>query len=174
MSRQTTLFELHHIIQISMGWENYHLYEFMCNGRRIGEPSEAFEEFGFGGEKLLDATDVRLEYIVSEAKEKFTYEYDFGDGWRHTIAVEQFLPRDKKTNYPSCTARKLNCPPEDCGGIPGFYALLDVLADKRHPERKAMLEWLGGSYDPESFDKEATNQRLNHLAEYIKDWRSEQ
>jgi len=162
VDKRTTFFGLHHIIQITMGWDNYHLYEFKCNNYRIGEPNEEFDDFGFGGDKLLDATEVTLDSIITETKEKFHYEYDFGDGWIHQIEVEKFLPRNNKTNYPNCIDGKLNCPPEDCGGIPGFYNLLEIISNKRHPERKEMLDWLGGSYDPEYFDKDEVNEELRN------------
>ena len=71
------------------------------------------------------------------------YLYDFGDSWEHESLIKKRLLRNKQMNYPVCVDGKLNCPPEDCGGIPGFYELLRILSDKRHPERKKMLAWLG-------------------------------
>lgn len=170
VDKETTFFELHHIIQIAMGWENYHLFQFHHGNYRIGEPIEEFEDFGFDRYKFVDASTARLNSIITNPKEKFIYEYDFGDGWRHQILVEKFLPRDKETIYPICIAGKLNCPPEDCGGIGGFYGLLDIIGNKRHPERNEMLEWLGGHYDSEYFDRDKINDELASLDNYIKEW----
>ena len=36
INRETTFFELHHIIQLAMGWKNYHLFEFNLDGYRVG------------------------------------------------------------------------------------------------------------------------------------------
>jgi Plasmid pRiA4b ORF-3-like protein len=168
VDKKTTFFKLHHIIQISMGWDNYHLYEFNINKNRIGEPNEEFDYYD--DSKVVDASTVTLDSIINDTKEKFEYEYDFGDGWRHQIVVEKFLSRDSSTSYPICIDGKLNCPPEDCGGVGGFYQLLDTIEDKKHPEREEMLEWLGGHYEAEHFDKNEINQELATLDKYIKEW----
>jgi hypothetical protein len=166
VDKTTTFEQLHHIIQLSMGWTNSHLHEFEINGYRISEPNEDLdEEFG---DNFIDASTVTLDSIITATKEKFNYYYDFGDNWHHQIIVEKFLPRNIKTKYPICIDGKLNCPPEDCGGIPGFYNLLDIIGNKRHPERKEMLEWLGGQYDAEHFDKDEINENLASLDSYIK------
>lgn len=162
VDRKTTFVELHHIIQIAMGWENCHLYEFKVDNYRIGEPNKDFDGF-FASDKLVDASTVTLDSFITGTKEQFEYEYDFGDGWTHQIVVEKFLSRDSKAKYPICTDGKLNCPPEDCGGIGGFYGLLDIIVNKKHPERNEMLEWLGGHYDPAHFDINNINKVMRKL-----------
>jgi hypothetical protein len=165
VDKATTLQQLHHIIQISMGWTNTHLHEFEVNGYRIAEPNEDIDDdFGI---KTIDSSTVTLESIITDIKDKFTYDYDFGDGWHHQILVEKFLPRDTNTKYPTCIGGRLNCPPEDCGGIFGFYNLLHIISNERHPDREAMLEWLGEHYDPEYFDKDEINEELASLDDYI-------
>jgi hypothetical protein len=44
-----------------------------------------------------------------------------------------------------------NGPPDDCGGIPGFYELLEAIADPTHPSHAHLKEWVG-DYDPATFD----------------------
>lgn len=160
VDKSTSFFILHYIIQYSMGWENSHLFEFKVNGFRIGEPHQ--DDEGWGG-KLIDATKKSLGSIISDPKGKFEYAYDFGDNWEHLIKVEKFLPKDENVKYPICIDGELNCPPEDCGGVWGFYDLLETIKNKKHPEHKDMLEWLGGKYDPEYFDKELVNKELFEL-----------
>lgn len=172
VDKKTTFFELHHIIQIAMGWDNYHLYEFEIGKYRIGEPDDEFDDYGFGNDELIDASTLTLDRIITDVKEKFDYEYDFGDGWGHQIVVEKFLPRDSSIHYPICISGKLNCPPEDCGGVGGFYQLLDIIEDKKHPEHKEMLEWIGGNYDAEHFNKDDVNEELTTLDKYIEEWNS--
>jgi hypothetical protein len=41
--------------------------------------------------------------------------------------------------------------PEDCGGIPGFYAQLEALADPGHPDHDDAKEWFG-DFEPNCFD----------------------
>jgi len=39
------------------------------------------------------------------------------------------------------------CPPEDCGGMGGYYNFLEIMADPKHPEHEDMKEWIGGEFD---------------------------
>lgn len=162
-----TFFELHHIIQCVMGWENAHLYEFMVDNYRIGEPNGDFDSYS--GSKMIDSEEIALEEVLSSEIKKFSYDYDFGDGWDHEIIIEKILPLDHAIEYPKCLKGKMNCPPEDCGGIPGYYNLVEIMKNKKHPERKEMIEWLGGVFDPMKFDLEGTNAHLSLLSEALKD-----
>jgi hypothetical protein len=78
--------------------------------------------------------------------------YDFGDGWEHEIVFEGIEDQVQKKKYPLCLAGSRACPPEDCGGTWGYEELLETLRNPSHEEYESMLEWLGGSYDPEAFD----------------------
>jgi hypothetical protein len=167
VDKKTTFFVLHEIIQIVMGWEDEHLYEFKMKGYKIGD-AEELGDFGSGDIKFVDDETATLEGMGLVLRNKFEYLYDFGDTWRHQILVEKFLPRDEKLKYPVCIDGELNCPPEDCGGVGGFYQILEIIADKKHPERKEMLEWLGGRYDPERFNMNQVNKELASLAKYLK------
>jgi hypothetical protein len=119
VEKTTTFEQLHYIIQIAMGWSNSHLHEFNLNGSRIAEPSE-FEMDGWE-EEVIDSSTVTPDSMLrQDTPGKFSYTYDFGDNWEHKIVVEKWLPRDAQTRYPVCVGGKLNNPPEDCGGIPGF------------------------------------------------------
>jgi hypothetical protein len=76
---------------------------------------------------------------------------DFGDGWEHEILLEGILLREPKTKYPRCTDGERACPPEDCGGPPGYAHMLEALRNPRHPEHAHYKEWIGDAFDPESF-----------------------
>jgi Plasmid pRiA4b ORF-3-like protein len=92
---------------------------------------------------------------------QYIYTYDFGDGWEHGIVLEKGLPLDPNMAYPLCMSGRGACPPEDCGGIGGFYNLLEALQNPRHPQHEELLEWVGEDYDPEKFSIEAINQTLH-------------
>ena len=89
--------------------------------------------------------------------------YDFGDTSEHSIVVEKRLPAAPNMIYPICTDGQIACPPEDCGGIPGFNDLLDALRDPTQEEYQELRHWVGGDYDPELFSIEAVNRTLTRL-----------
>ena len=65
--------------------------------------------------------------------------------------------------YPVCTDGELACPPEDCGGIPGFYDLREALSDPNHERHEEMLDWIGDEFAPQAFSVDKANQMLAPL-----------
>ena len=180
-----TLGELHVVIQIVMGWTDDHLHQFMLKSKgrkqswdvlagmaQEGRWDEMFTRtqetrvFGpsldpMGGELDMDGEDedaVTLGEVCPKVKSKLIYEYDFGDGWQHVIEVQKII--EPGVEQPVCLAGKKACPPEDCGGLWGYYGLLEAVADPKHEQHEDMLEWLGGEFDPDAFDLEEVNTIL--------------
>ncbi len=154
VSGESTLYDLHLILQRAMGWGGGHLHEFQVFGTCYGDPSEDL------GPDVKNETKISLKRLLTEEKEKFFYLYDFGDSWEHQIVVEKILPLDKNTRYPVCLAGKRACPPEDCGGPWGYQELLDVIKDPSHPEHEEMVDWLDEDFDPEAFSAEHVTARI--------------
>lgn len=152
--------DLHNVIQDVMGWGNAHLYEFSDPNIRIGEIFEHDNDDFFDNVKSDSATIAIGDYF-QRLKQKITYTYDFGDSWDHQIIVEKFLKKDNNIDYPMCIKGKNNCPPEDCGGIWGFYNMLEIIQDENNPENKETIAWIGEDYDFEYFNLEETNERLH-------------
>ena len=152
---------LHETIQEIMGWTHTHLYEFNF-GKIIITDAESIQESS-NSENEIDSAKTKLEDLISEEKEKISYTYDFGDDWGHEIIVEKILPDNSDLKNPVCLAGKNACPPEDCGGIYGYFELLDILKNPKHPEYDERLEWLGENFDPAEFDMETANKTLSQL-----------
>ncbi len=152
-----TLAQLHDILQATMGWQNCHLHEFTAGERHIGEPDP--DDLS-GMTEVEDERKVRLSSLLGKAGARLDYRYDMGDGWEHEIVLEKRLPADPGASYPVCTGGELACPPEDCGGIGGFYNLLDAIRNPAHEEREELLEWVGKDYDPDAFSIEHVNRML--------------
>jgi hypothetical protein len=150
----TDLQHLHEILQTVMGWYGGHLHEFDVFGTPYGDLSQST------GAEVLDERKFTLGKLITGEKERFQYLYDFGDGWEHEILVEKILPLEQGIHYPVCVTGKRACPPEDCGGVPGYGLLLEILKDPSHPEHEEMFEWLPGDFDSEKFDIEWVNSRL--------------
>jgi hypothetical protein len=153
-----TLAQLHNVLQIAMGWDDEHMHEFRVGQRRFGRPEPADPFMGMPG--IESERTARLSAVLGRAGAKMIYTYDFGDSWEHGIALEKQLPGDPNTTYPVCTDGQLACPPEDCGGIPGFYDLLDALADPNHERHEELSDWIDENFDPQGFSLDLLNRKL--------------
>jgi hypothetical protein len=148
-----TFWDLHVAIQDSMGWLDYHLHEF-----RVWNPAKRkIEDVGIPddegiGQPHRAGWDVPVLPVVQDSDLPMLYSYDFGDNWRHVVMFETYAMAEPATRYPRCVSGARKCPPEDCGGVGGFENFLEAIRNKRHPEHKSYLEWVGGSYNPEEFD----------------------
>ncbi|WP_230210195.1 plasmid pRiA4b ORF-3 family protein [Streptomyces kaniharaensis] len=149
---------LHLVIQAAMGWQNCHLHAFDVKGVNYGHPSSELD--------FVDETAAALDALVKEG-EFLDYTYDFGDSWEHRILVERQVAAGAGHHYPLCVDGAGACPPEDCGGAPGYDDLKQTLSGPSHPEREDLLRWLGletaADFDPIRFDLHRTNQRLRAL-----------
>ena len=120
---------LHLAIQAARGWTNTHLYEFRIGGAGWGEP----DPDGIYGP--MDAKKARLAAVLADAGRKtFSYVYDFGDGWDHTIKLEKIVPAIEGGPSVLLLEALGRCPPEDCGGPSGYERLLQILADPEDEE----------------------------------------
>lgn len=152
-----TLAQLHDVLQVTMGWEDGHMHEFSSGQRRFGRPDP--EDRLMRLPSAENERAVRLSGILVRVGSKAIYTYDFGDSWEHSIILEKRLPVDPNAVYPVCTDGQLACPPEDCGGIPGFYDLVEALSDPNHERHEEMLDWIG-EFDPQAFSVDQVNRML--------------
>ncbi len=134
---------LHHVLQTAFGWTNSHLHRFSRGRTELREGIAIREAFGKKNATVL-------------------YEYDFGDSWEVRLVLEDVL-RSAEIAGPTCVDGARAGPLDDCGGVPGYENLLEALADAQHPDHDDLVEWSGGNYDPEVFDREAINRALASL-----------
>ncbi len=157
-SPETRLDELHEIVQIVMGWEDCHLHMFAAGKRRFQLPTPWDDVRGFGP-PVSDEREYRIGQILTREKDWIDYVYDFGDHWDHRIVLQRILSEAPDEGVPSCLSGKCNCPPEDSGGLWGFYHKLEIVADPDHEEHDWIREWMGG-YDPDDFSVDEVNAQL--------------
>jgi hypothetical protein len=155
---ECTLYDVHCVLQVVMGWQECHLHEFIIGEDRY---STLYGEMDHT-EGVVEDQLVTLGEVAQREGMKFTYIYDFGDDWRHEILVQKTLEADPKRTYPVCLGGERACPPEDCGGPWGYEELLEGIRDPQHEEHERMLEWVGDSFDPEAFDLKAINRNLKN------------
>lgn len=151
---------LHEVIQAVMLFENYHLFQFDIDDRRYAIPDPEWDD----GRKILDARKVKLGTLVDRGVGKFSYTYDFGDNWQHTVTIEKITSADPTLDYPRFIDGARRAPPEDVGGIPGFEEFLEAMIKPRHRERTRLIEWYGRPFDPGDIDPTTITARIGKLA----------
>ena len=169
-------YELHHILQIAMGWVNYHLFNFRYHDYYLELPNEEDEmNKNFSRFQKVDPRTITLKEFFISLKSKIIYTYDFGDSWEHEIELQKVIEPDASMILPLCIKGKHACPQEDCGSIPGYYNLIEIMKKPKHREYKEYVDWLGGEpYDMTAFDINFVNEELQHLKEYINEWEEDQ
>jgi hypothetical protein len=145
--------DLAQVLIAAMGWEGYHLHQFVvADVVTFAMPDE-------DNEWTIDERKVTLQQI-SRAGSMLTWGYDFGDGWRHTVVVESAGEPDSKRPAPSLIDGAHACPPEDCGGPWGYGDLKQTLADPDHEEYAQVRAWAGDDFDPVAFDLVGAARRV--------------
>ena len=135
----TMLDEVHAMIQDAMGWYDAHMYAFETEEHAILDPRSQNADYYADAERLVS--------IAAETGATFTYEYDFGDSWIHTVTLEEIRPGGPDNAFTLLDGAGA-CPPEDIGGVGWYQHLLDALADPTNPDHEDAVERLGEDYDP--------------------------
>ena len=156
-----TFAALHDVLQVAFGWTNSHLHQFIVDETYYGDP-EDYEDYD--DIETADEKKAVLGGVVHREKQQFLYVYDFGDNWEHEIVVEKIIVGNSGNERPLCLGGRRQRPPEDCGGPMGYQQFLEAIGDPAHEEHEAMLEWVGGSFDPEAFDLALVNRALARLS----------
>lgn len=135
-----TFWDLHVVIQDSMGWTDTHLHHFEI----INPETGIKEEIGIPDEDSIeDITRAGWEHNIAHYftsdNDKAEYIYDYGDNWEHAIRLEKILPRKEGIKYPICIGGERECPPEDCGGPWGYEDFLTAIMDPNHERHEKLL-----------------------------------
>lgn len=152
---------LHRVIQAAMGWLDYHLWEFTSGGEKYGMLLPNDPDWN---ERIEDAAKTKLSAFLTIGVREISYVYDMGDDWRHRIIVEQLKAAEPGVSYPQFLGGERRCPPEDCGGLPGYYEFLENIISKQSNKRKAALDWYGGPYNPDEIDKQKIIAAFKRIA----------
>jgi hypothetical protein len=151
----------HCVIQAVMGWLDCRLWEFTANERKYGMlvPNDPV-----WNERITNVAGAKLSGLLTVGVREIGYVYDMGDNWQHRIIVEKFKAAEPGVLYPQFLGGERRCPPEDCGGIPGYYEFLNNIASKQSKRRKAALDWYGAPYDPEEMGEQQIVTTLSGIA----------
>ena len=163
----STIADLHNIVQIAFGWAGDHLHRFVIRGKEYGVAY-------VGGIMFSDnPRQVRLDQFRFRLRERFLYEYDFYDLWQHEIRVKKILPLDPRKTYPVCTGGARTAPPEDCGGPWAFmelrenhtqwdiaHRLVGILEDSNLDDHQDEFESWKYWLNVDKLDRRALNRKL--------------
>ena len=156
---------LHKVIQAAMGWLDYHLWEFVVEERKYSIPDPDRPH-------VKNGATTQLATILASGMTEFDYVYDFGDNWEHRIIVEQTGKAETGARYSRFLGGERRCPPEDCGGPPGYFDFIENIARKHGKKAKEALDWYGGPYDPDNIDEQQINVTLGRIANSYRPGRS--
>lgn len=157
-----SLDRLHDVIQIVMGWEDYHLHEFTIGKKKYTEQPESREEG-------LECGRYRLGDLIKQNNRTFSYIYDFGDHWEHELVLENSRYFDPDQQFEiMCLEGARACPPEDVGGVRGYFDYVEALRNTNHEQHDELLAWRG-PFDPEAFNLEAVNMELAKYLRWSRD-----
>ncbi|HJY79587.1 MAG TPA: plasmid pRiA4b ORF-3 family protein [Candidatus Binatia bacterium] len=169
VSADTSIADLHHILQLALGWTSSHLHRFLIRGKEYGIAYDG----GMGFDD--DPKQIRLANFRLRLRERFLYEYDFNVPWQHDMRVEQIVAADANRTSPMCIGGKRAAPPEDCGGVEAYLAqwrhwqyeflcrrlqgrVKDIEQDSFTDDEDEDRSELG--YDPDHFDRRAVSTQL--------------
>jgi hypothetical protein len=151
---------LHRVIQAAMGWQDCHLWEFVSGDNKYGMLIPNDRDWN---ERIKDVANTKVSTLLSGVRE-VGYVYDMGDNWEHRIIVEKVKAAESGAHYPQFLGGERRCPPEDCGGLPGYYEFLKNIASKQSKKRKAAIDWYGGPYDPDEIGEQEIVAALHRIA----------
>jgi len=144
------------MVQAAMGWTNSHLHCFRFGDLTYGT------QFDDNPLDELDETAITVAEALADQR-RFVYEYDFGDSWEHDVVVEDRSVARLGLRFAVCLDGQNACPPEDCGGVSGYRAMLEALADPDNEEHDSYAEWVGGPFNPAQFSLAEANAALQRV-----------
>jgi hypothetical protein len=153
--------DLHFVLQIAIGWQNCHPFEF-----RIGNEAWGLIDRDTPESNPLPAEGATLADLAARGR-AFKYNYTFGDDWQHSVEIEAITTDAADGRHPKLLSAEGCCPPADVGGPCGYEAYLRAIADPREPHHEAMLEWGDEDFDPHRVDISALRGNLASLARYL-------
>lgn len=152
-----TLRRLHDVIQAAMGWDESHLHLFKINGKEYGD-REMFDD----SPEMKDERFTSLQSMHLTEGNTFTYVYDMGGDWSHTITVVDYAAVEiDETLHILDGANAV--PPEDVGGVPGYARFVLAMMDPKHEDHEECMQWYGRPFDHTMFDLRGAIRLLSVL-----------
>jgi hypothetical protein len=137
-----TFEDFHKVLQKAFNWHDNHMHDFIIfdSGKPVIDLVQTEEDMAYPVDiPMRMEAGVKISEYLPKYK-RLLYRYDFGDGWEHTIELEDFIFNYNR-NYPVCLDGEGNAPPEDVGGEGGYDEFLNTIGDPAHEDYREMKEW---------------------------------
>ncbi|MGB6539027.1 MAG: plasmid pRiA4b ORF-3 family protein [Xanthobacteraceae bacterium] len=152
--------DLHFVLQVAIGWQNGHPFEF-CIGDRVWGPQDRDLD-----KRPSPAERATLADVLALGN-TFKYDYVLGEDWEHTVRLQARETARPGLRYPNLVAAEGRCPPADIGGPVGYETYLRTIADPTSVNHADMLEFDAPDFDPNVVDEAAIRSNLTDLRKYI-------
>jgi hypothetical protein len=152
--------DLHFVLQIAIGWQNGHPFEFRAGDQTWGERGHDSDE------QLVPAERATLADILSRGS-TFAYDHVLGEDWQHTVTLISRGAAQSNTRYPNLVSAEGRCPPADIGGPIGYETYLRIIADPSSANYEDMIAFDAPDFDPHVVDTSALRKNLSELSRYI-------
>ena len=152
--------QLNVVLQVAIGWQNCHPFEFRNGETVYGLVSSQNEVNPLPAEKATLADLAKLG-------DTFDYDYVFGDDWQHTLTIEGIAAGEPGVTYPRLVAAEGRCPPADIGGPEGYETFLLARANPEHLHHEGMMDWDDPNFDPHKVDAAAISRNIENLARFV-------
>jgi hypothetical protein len=152
--------ELHGVIQAVMGWLNCHLWAFEADDRRFSMRLPVEPEWN---EQYENSERTALGMLLQAGLRRMEYVYDMGDYWQHRVIVERLTAPLSEVRYPQFLGGERRCPPEDCGGVPGYYEFMKNVTSKHKDKRAHAVAWYSRPYDADDIGEKTVVAALRRL-----------
>jgi len=165
INSNTELKDLYMYILTLFGWSGGHLHQYETNDGLFYSDKKDFEGY-FDCDDIRDYKNVKISKFLKNVKDDLLLIYDFGDDWLHEIRLDKIFDYVSEDEFKQvCIDGKMASPPEDCGGLYGYYDLLETLSDENNEEHKDMMEWMEEcgyeNFNENEFYIESINDTLN-------------
>lgn len=166
---QSSFKELHAVIQTAFMWENSHRHQFiMEDGMLLTDAEQLYlsRQLYYGSEEDSEPGDSYLlsDLIGYDENRRFTYVYDFGDYWEHSVYVRKLWTQETPA-YPKLKMMIGDPLPEDIGGAAGYAYFLEAINNPQHPDHEQFADWNQAFSQKKKLinNVESLNSRLSRL-----------
>ncbi|MFZ3577195.1 plasmid pRiA4b ORF-3 family protein [Virgibacillus sp. DJP39] len=112
-------------------------------------------------------TGIKVDNYIEKYGE-LNYNYDFGDGWQFLVKLEG-ITEDYHYGYPTLIDGAETAPPEDVGGMSGYYEFLKIFNNPKHPDHDDTRAW-ANEQGYREYDERFLNDMLKSIKYKKTEW----